>query len=235
LKNFNFLKAVEIAKYNVNEKASSTPHLSNISADPMLTGSLKHLLEPNQKKPKIIIGNSDKVDIQFFGLGIQDRHAAISFEEGKFYMEPYANSRVIRNGRQVDQKFKMDNLDRYVFGASLYYIFVNPSEFTINGEANVESMTAQVGTITYEKLHQEIAEESGLISEADINRQKPDEIACLNELIDLIPNIEEANQMSILLDKKIKYKPIILNPLLVGEPNSKVKVIKFGLHSISYF
>ena len=192
----------------------------------MLTGSLKHLFETNPKKTKFILGSSDKCDIQLFGLGLQDRHAGVSFEDGKFFMEPYINARVVRNGKQVDHKFRMENLDRYVFGASLYYIFVNPSEFTANGERSVEVMNEQVNTITVETIHQEIAEESGLITEADLNRQTPEEIACLNELIDLIPNIEEANQMSILLDKKVKYKPIILNPLVIGEPESKIKVNK---------
>ena len=36
----------------------------------MLTGSLKHLFETTAKKTKFILGNSDKCDIQLFGLGI---------------------------------------------------------------------------------------------------------------------------------------------------------------------
>ena len=190
----------------------------------MLTGSLKHLFEASAKKTKFVLGTSDKCDIQVFGLGIQDRHAGVSLEDGKFFMEPYINSRVVRNGKPIEQKFRMENLDRYVFGASLYYIFVNPPEFTASGEYSVEMINEKVSTITVETIHQEIAQESGLITEADLKRENPDEIACLNELIDLIPNIEEANQMSILLDKKIIYKAIILNPLLVGETHTKIRV-----------
>ncbi len=63
----------------------------------------------------------------------------------------------------------------------------------------------------------------GLIS-GDSRYRDPDEIACMNELIDLMPSLEEANSMSILMDKKMKYKPIILNPVVIGEPKSKVRV-----------
>lgn len=222
--------ATEISKddlQRINQQATITPHFSNINVDPMLTGSLKHLIEVTAKKPKLTLGSSDKVDIILYGLGVQDRHACISQEDGKLYMEPYTNSRVIRNGKLMDAKFKMENLDRYVFGASLYYIFVNPHEFNINGEADTTVMQNIVNEITYDKVQKEIAEESGLITEADLKRGNREEIACLNELIDLIPHIEEANQMSILLDKKVKYRAVIMNPLVIGETEGKVTVTEF--------
>ena len=116
----------------------------------------------------------------------------------------------------------MKTFDRIVFGASLYYLFVDPSKFVEEG-TNSELVAQQILAITVDKIQQEIAEEAGLIS-SDTDRSAPDEIACINELIDLMPHIEEANQMSILLDKKIKYTPIILNPIVIGDPHSKVQV-----------
>jgi hypothetical protein len=77
------------------------------------------------------------------------------------------------------------------------------------------------------KVQQEIAENSGLISN-QYERKRPDEIACINDLIDLLPSIEEANQMSILLDRKMKYEALILNPIVVGEVNAKPKVSEDG-------
>lgn len=38
-----------------------------------------------------------------------------------------------------------------------------------------------------------------------------DEIQCQNELLDLLPAIEEANQISILLDKKVMFKAIAVS------------------------
>lgn len=92
----------------------------------------------------------------------------------------------------------------------------------------------QISQITVDKIQQEIAEEAGLIS-SDTDRSAPDEIACINELIDLMPHIEEANQMSILLDKKIKYTPIILNPIVIGDPHSKVQVRNFKNVFVEFF
>ena len=94
-------KELDSALKSVNEKAKICPHLSNINPDPMLTGSLKYLLEfPDKKKSAIIIGTADKVDIQIYGLGIQERHAGITCENGDFYLEPFANSRVFINRKK---------------------------------------------------------------------------------------------------------------------------------------
>lgn len=38
-----------------------------------------------------------------------------------------------------------------------------------------------------------------------------DEIQCQNEMLDLLPAIEEANQISITLDKKVMFKAIAVS------------------------
>ncbi len=212
-------KELENARKLNNEKTKTCPHLTNINADPMLTGSLKYPIELNSKKNKLTIGSSDKIEIQIFGLGINDRHAGISFEKNEYFLEPYSNSRCIRNGTQHDEKFQLNNFDRLVFGASHYYIFIDPAKFGKEKEVIDEKLH----TITVEKIQQEIAEATGLISNM-FDRKEPEELACINELIDLMPYIEESNQMSILMDKKMKYEPIILNPIVIGDPYSKIKV-----------
>lgn len=214
-------------KSGVNEKAKICPHLSNINVDPMLTGSLKYLLEFPEKKDKLVIGTMDKIDIQIHGLGVSDRHAVVTFENGEFYIDPLPNSRVMKNGKQYEEKFQLNNFDRLVFGASLYYIFVDPSRI----DQDSEILNTKLTTITVEKIHQEIAQQSGLISYS-FDHQRPDDLACINELIDLMPLVEEANQMSILLDKKMRYDLMILNPKVIGDPHSKprpmIEVKKFG-------
>ena len=196
----------------------------------MLTGSLKYLLSFPNNKSKLVLGSSDKADIQINGLGIADRHCGVSYENGEFFVEPYPNSRVVRNGHPCEEKFQISNFDRLVFGASSYYLFVDPAKFNLKNSKDVEVMNAQVKGVTVDKVQQEIAEASGLIT--DDSRKSRADLECLNELIDLLPNIEEANQMSILLDKKVKYTATILNPFALGELDMKVKpyiiVRKFG-------
>jgi hypothetical protein len=218
-------KSRELNKNDAHEKAKKCAHLTNINADPILSGSLKYLVELSAKKSKLIIGSIDKADIQLSGVGVLDRHAAISLQNGSYYLEPFANARLIRNGKQIEDKIQLNNLDRLVFGASLYYIFVDPLKFNIKNEKDFELMNSQINSATVEKIQQEIAEESGLIKDDALKEKNPEEIACFNELIDLMPLIEEANQMSILFDKKMIYRPIILNPIVLGDSYSKAKVI----------
>ncbi len=180
--------------------------------DPQLTGSVKYLLEFDAKKAKIMLGASEKNEIQINGIGVLEKHAQFTFEKDEFYLTPFENARVMRNGKQQDEKFKLNNFDRLVIGASLYYLFIDPRHFD---KDELENINAHISSYKAEQIQQEIAEAMGLIS-GDSRYRDPDEIACINELIDLMPSLEEANSMSILMDKKMKYKPIILNPIVIG-------------------
>lgn len=197
-------------------------HLSNINADPMLTGTLKHAFDFSTKR-KLFIGCAAQCDVQIFGIGVQERHAAITRDEKEFYVEPMPGARVMRNGRAYEEKFQLRNFDRLVFGASLFYLFVDPARFD-DGEPS--SMAERVNSFTIERVQQEIAEKAGIISDKPNGERNAEEIACINELIDLLPSIEEANQMSILMDRKVKYEAIILNPIVIGELNAKPRVRK---------
>ena len=221
-------QAKELEKVQLpNSKSKTCPHLANVNPDHHLTGSLKYLVELNSLKTKSIIRSAEKVDIQIFDLGISDRHAAILFENGDYFIEPYNNSRVLQNGVQRDDKFLLKNFDRLVFGPSHYFIFIEPTKF---GEENSGIINEKLQSITVEKIQQEIAEVTGLITNT-FDRKDIDELACINQLIDLMPYIEEANQMSIILEK-MKYEPVILNPMVIGDPYSKIMPViiakKFG-------
>ena len=161
------------------------------------------------------------------GIGVNERHAAISYDESKheYYLEPFANSRVVQNGRVCSDECRgeLRNFDRLVFGASLYYLFVDPARF---GPSSEETM-AKVNNFTVERVQQEIAEQAGLIGSQFEKNRRPDEIACINELIDLMPLVEEANQLSIMMDRKVKYEALILNPIVIGDTYSKPKVCDF--------
>ena len=146
-------------------------------------------------------------------------------------MALYTNSKrclILFSQLKQDQKIKLNNFDRLVIGASLYYLFIDPRNFD---KDELENINNHVQSVKVEAIQQEIAEVMGLIS-GDSRYRDPDEIACMNELIDLMPSLEEANSMSQLMDKKMKYKPIILNPVVIGEPRSKVRPLviaeKFG-------
>lgn len=225
---FNKTQEINKKTNEINEKAKICAHIANINVDPQLTGSVKYLLEFPPKKKEITIGQAETNDIQLTGIGVIDKHGRVKFEKDEFYLEPLPNARIMRNGKQEEEKFKLNNFDRLVIGASLYYLFIDPRNFD---KDQIEDIGKQISSVKVETIQQEIAEVMGLIS-GDSRYRDPDEIACMNELIDLMPSLEEANSMSMLMDRKMKYKPIILNPVVIGEPKSKVRPLiiaeKFG-------
>ena len=50
------------------------------------------------------------------------------------------------------------------------------------------------------------------------------ELQCQGELVDLMPTVEDANAMSIALDKKVKFLAIVVSPELKGDYNGKTRV-----------
>ena len=167
----------------MHEKALECAHLSNVSVDPMLTGFLKYFFDFGAKHKKFVIGSADKIDIQLNGLGILDKHATVTCEKSKtYFIEPFANARLVRNGKECNGKIQLAHRDRLVFGASVYFVFVDPaaSPRGTNGELLPES------PVNVDTILQEIAEESGLVTAGLAVDGKPDEIACFNALRDLM-------------------------------------------------
>lgn len=173
------------------EKAKTVPHLSNVNMDPTLTGTIKLLLEGDGQKK---LAPPGKGDIRLNGLGIQDPHAIITCKGGKFTLENCNNSKVLRNGKQINGPVELVHRDRLLFGASQYYIFVDPSKAKSTDPF-----------VSFEMMQDEIAQNQGMISKENKAQMTPEQIQCQAELIDLLPLIDEANEISIAMDKKIKY------------------------------
>lgn len=95
-------KAQEMSKKQneINEKSKVCAHISNINVDPQLTGSVKYLLEFPPKKKELLLGTDEKNDIVNNGVGVLDKHAKFTFEKNEFYLAPFPNARIIRNGKQ---------------------------------------------------------------------------------------------------------------------------------------
>jgi hypothetical protein len=51
-----------------------------------------------------------------------------------------------------------------------------------------------------------------------------DEILCMGELIDILPHIEEANEFSKTLDKKVKFSAMAVSSASRGDYDSRSKV-----------
>ena len=92
-----------------------------------------------------------------------------------------------------------------MFGATQYYVFADPSKAKPN-EAYW----------TFELMQDEIAKASGVIDK-DNKNMTPEEIKCQSELVDLMPSVEEANSISIKLDKKVLFSILPVSAAARGD------------------
>lgn len=116
--------------------------------DPSLSKTIKLLLEGDGKK---VIGLPGKSDISLNGVAIQDPHAYVTVAGAKCTIEAVGSAKILRNGRQLTTPVEMVHLDRFLFGASQYYIFVDPSK-----------ATPKDTDYTFEMLQDEIATVAGI-------------------------------------------------------------------------
>ncbi len=91
-------------------------------------------------------------------------------------------------------------LNRLVFGCSQYFLFTVPSK-----------ATPKDNKYSFESMQDEISKASGKVpSDKDKEKMTSDELKCSAELSDILVHLEEANTMSIELDKKVKYTAFCL-------------------------
>ena len=143
------------------EKAKKLPHFTNINMDPSLSKTIKLLLEGDGKK---VIGAPGKADIALNGVAIQDPHGYVTVAGTKCTIEAVGSAKILRNGRQVTTPVEIAHLDRFLFGTSQYYIFVDPTK-----------ATPKDTNYTFEMLQDEIATTSG-IARTSTQNWSPEEI-----------------------------------------------------------
>ena len=114
--------------------------------------------------------------------------------------------RILVNGSAISGETKLDHNDRIVVGSTHIWIFQNPLEKGIDKKV--------YPPITYEYAQEEIAAKAG------INIQSGDstDVAALHEdLIEVMPAVEEANSISEELDKRVKFEIILIAPNKLGD------------------
>ena len=157
----------------------------------MLTGSLKYLIEFKENQKRLTIGSHELNDIVINGISIMPTHAVIKFKHNEFWLNPFdSNSRLLINGKQIEKRNKLNNFDRIVLGASSFFLFIDPRKF---GNDNIDKINDRINSFKIEQIQQELAaEELGIVKD-EIKEKNPEEIACYNELIDIMPLIEVIN------------------------------------------
>ncbi len=123
------------------------------------------------------------------------------------------------NGKPLTTPTVLNHCDRLVFGSSQYFVFVDPTK-----KKDVENYA------TFEAINDEIAKSAGIVNTDKTLSQG--ELKCQGDLIDLIPKIDEANEMSIAMDKKVRFEVMVTSSDLRGEysggPQPMILVKNFG-------
>ena len=109
----------------------STPHLSNLNEDPLLSGHICHSF----KEGKNIIGKknpSQPPDIIIEGLGIGIDHCTVEFLNDIFtiYPSPDFNLKTTVNGKILTEPTKIDHQDRIKFGNHNFFLLIDPEELS---------------------------------------------------------------------------------------------------------
>ncbi|XP_050706833.1 kinesin-like protein KIF28 isoform X2 [Eriocheir sinensis] len=188
------------------------PHIYNLNVDPMLSGRIIHILKPGVNT----VGNRKGVEsnITIISPSIQEQHAEIKVEPNKVVIKPVnGDCRVVVNGSQIQGETPLNHNDRLVFAATQLWVFQNPAES--------KKSKAPLQEITYEMAQEEIAAKSGVdmsnSGDADMSRIQED-------LLEVMPAVEEANSISEELDKLVKFEILMVAPQVLGKERGRTEV-----------
>ncbi|XP_078581839.1 kinesin-like protein KIF28 isoform X1 [Branchiostoma floridae x Branchiostoma japonicum] len=201
------------------KEKETTPHLYNLNVDPQLTGMIVHLLKPGEH----LVGSSNEESgetpcILLKGLNIQPHHAALIVEGGKVYLDRCQTSpdaKIMVNGQPLTEKEELDHNDRILFGANHLYIFADPKQ------AGGKKSPA----MTYEEAQAEINKNSGFVvgKPDSLGGSSLDELILQDDLVEVLPAIEQANTMSEEMDKKVKFEVAIIPAKKMGIVGSETE------------
>ncbi|EDO44751.1 predicted protein, partial [Nematostella vectensis] len=204
-------------KEEEKRKRQATPHLWNLNPDPQLTGMIVHLLDDGKNR----IGNKKAdppADIVLNGLNIQDVHCIINNEGGKITVTPDGDAKVLLNGEPVSEEEELHHFDRLMLGSSNLFVFHHPKE--------ADNSKNKMEDFTYEMAQEEIARNSGIeVDESKGMRTGSGSRERTGrgeeDMVDLLPMVEQANAISMELDRKVAFEVVLMSAKARGESEGK--------------
>lgn len=195
------------------EARKSKPHMYNLNMDSQLSGMIVYILDQSLYN----VGNNKAdhtPDIILNGLSIQKEHAKITNEGNKVFIEKSSpEAKLLVNGEPITSKQELDHNDRIMFGSNHLYVFQHPVLYN----ADPKKYTV----VTYEMAQEEIAQKSGFDMSA---KDSTEDKLLQQDLIDLIPMVEEANAMSEELNRRVKFEIKMLSATARGLQHGRTEV-----------
>ncbi|KAG5307830.1 KIF14 protein, partial [Pseudoatta argentina] len=149
------------------------PCLVNLTADPMLSGTLLYIIPPGL----IRIGKNaptykleatfNQLDILLDGPLVRELHCAIENDGKKLILTPEKGADTYVNGQMVTGKIMLNHGDRIVIGGNHYFKVLNPFDESYNVKRSTQA-------IDFEFAHQEILQiqEKKLRAELEESKQQ---------------------------------------------------------------
>eukprot|EP00039_Didymoeca_costata_P024122 m.9333 g.9333 ORF g.9333 m.9333 type:complete len:1041 (-) comp4048_c0_seq2:54-3176(-) len=190
------------------EEKDKIPHLWNMNEDVLLEGVVCHFVPENSTKT---VGNkkaNPAPDIVFAGLGIQESHAIIENKEGIITItraDPEA--KLIFNGDPIndDDPHELHHHCRILFGNNHLYCFEHPTERDDGMSSGVKWVRPK-----FADAQAEIADHAGYSAGSSSDS------ALQEELVSIMPHVNEANAISLELNKKCFFEIILVAPAEYG-------------------
>eukprot|EP00095_Tigriopus_kingsejongensis_P011917 maker-scaffold507_size152468-snap-gene-0.36 protein:Tk11917 transcript:maker-scaffold507_size152468-snap-gene-0.36-mRNA-1 annotation:"kinesin-like protein kif28p-like" len=195
---------VDQTRAKTEEMKKIKAHIYNLNMDPQLSGRLVHFIEKDATE----IGNQKghESDICMIGPGIHQEHAMIKKGSKKYTIKPFEKDcRILVNGSSITGETDLDHNDRLVFGSTQTWVFQNPNDASTSAK--------KFPPITYEFSQEEIASKAGINMEHAGSNQG----YLLDQLVDVMPAVEEANSISEELDKQVKFEIMLVSPDMLSK------------------
>ena len=196
------------------EKRHKKPYLWNLNEDPALSGIVCHVVE----RTKVLIGKGEKCQIKLQGLSIMDEHALIEVDKQCLHITVREGAKVTLNGDQLADKTEIHHNDRILFSSGHVYVVHHPYQFK---KAAKEGKTFT--PVTWDVVQTEIAEKSGF--DVDRKGKTAEELLLQEDLISLMPMVNEANAISVELDKKKLFEIALVSPQARGLSKGRTEVM----------
>lgn len=235
-------EGMEDAEHAERERLKQTmPHLWNMSDDPALERMITHLI----KDGITTVGNrkaDPAPDIVMGGMGLMKEHCKIEYVDGKMTISKVEkNAKITINGKPKVQignavaAHELHHHDRVLLGANQMFCV----EFPVERE-KLKADGVEIVTPTFSDAQEEIAAASGITASstgATGNGDAKDLAAkaLQDELVSMMPHVNEANAISQELDKKCFFEVVLTadhshgesasdEEALEGSPQAKVNV-----------
>ncbi|XP_022692780.1 kinesin-like protein KIF28P isoform X3 [Varroa jacobsoni] len=196
------------------------PHLSNLSMDPMASDRILHFVFNGD----VTVGNDKDNTAVLVGPGIEPVHAVLSrAPSGNIQIEPVSRTaKLLINGHTISKRTELKNNDRILFGSRHVYVYRNPKE---------EPRTvhfADEPDINYWSAFEEIISNNGIVFSTDNTL----EAGVLNRrMLEVLPQIGEANVMAEELEKDVKYDVQLVTPEMQGRLDGQTEIFVSVFHT----